>query len=143
MKKFNPSPQLVIDMLSLSTSFVPSWESWHANDLVQQLHRLHIHAVELEYRIPTARYTDIKRALTAADISITSVHNYFPFTATQAQQRPSGDLFNLADLDPEMRKLALSGTIRTIQHANDLETPVVILHCGWVEMDHQIGRAHV
>lgn len=127
-------------MLAISTSFVSSWESFSAQDLIRYLDELSINAVELEYRIPASRYTDIKINLKQANIKVTSVHNFFPYAPLNPLHQPSGDLFNLADLDPDKRKLAVLGTERTIAHANDLEAGSVVLHCGFVEMEHQFQQ---
>lgn len=124
-------------MLAISTSFVPDWESFDGRDLVRLLERWAISAVELEYRIPASRCVDVKINLKRAGITVTSVHNFFPFPDRHKGLRPSGDLFNLADLDPEKRIAAVAGTEQSITHANDLEAGSVVLHCGWVEMDHQ------
>jgi sugar phosphate isomerase/epimerase len=127
-------------MLAISTSFVPSWESFNGQDLIRYLDYLSIGAVELEYRIPVSRCTDVKVNLRQANIQVTSVHNFFPYAPPHPQIRPDGDLFSLADLDPDKRKLALLGTEKSIAHANDLEASSVVLHGGWVEMDHQFQQ---
>lgn len=128
------------NMLAVSTSFIPSWESFNGKDLIRYLDYLSIGAVELEYRIPASKCADVKINLRHANIKVTSVHNFFPYAPPHPHLRPSGDLFSLADLDPNKRKLALLGTERTIAHANDLEAASVVLHCGWVEMDHQFQQ---
>jgi sugar phosphate isomerase/epimerase len=127
-------------MLAISTSFVSSWESFSAKELIRYLDELSINAVELEYRIPASKYTDIKINLKQANIKVTSVHNFFPYAPIYPHLRPSGDLFSLADLDPDKRKLAVLGTQRTIAHANDIEANSVVLHCGFVEMEHQFQQ---
>jgi len=127
-------------MLAISTSFVPSWESFNGQDLIRYLDYLSIRAVELEYRIPASKCTDVKINLRHANIKVTSIHNFFPYAPPRPHLRPSGDLFSLADLDPDKRKMALLGTEKSIVHANDLEASSVVLHCGWVEMDHQFQQ---
>ena len=127
-------------MLAISTSFVSSWESFSAKELIRYLDELSLNAVELEYRIPASKYTDIKINLKQANIKVTSVHNFFPYAPIYPHLRPSGDLFSLSDLDPDKRKLAVLGTERTIAHANDLEANSVVLHCGFVEMEHQFQQ---
>ncbi len=124
-------------MLAISTSFIHSWEFFGPKDLVDLLNRLAISAVELEYRIPMSKYNDLKYHLKLENITITSVHNYFPFIPPTPRMHPSGDLFCLSDLDPDKRKQAVAGTKRTIARANELEAGTVVLHCGRVEMDHQ------
>jgi sugar phosphate isomerase/epimerase len=127
-------------MLAISTSFVPSWESFSGNELIRYLERLSINAVELEYRIPSSKCSDVKINLKHDSIKVTSIHNFFPYAPPNPHIRPSGDLFSLADLDPDKRKLAILGTERSIAHANDLEANSVVLHCGRVEMEHQFQR---
>ena len=64
-----------------------------------------------------------------------SLHNYCPFPALKPKQPPGGDYFKLASLDRSERDLAVEWTTKTIQHADDLEAGLVVLHCGAVEMD--------
>lgn len=89
--------------------------------------------LELEYRLTTSLVADIKKELRPRDLSVVSVHNYCPLPAEMPREMASGDLFNLADLDKEMRLSAVRYTVRTMELTADMEAPAVVLHLGFVE----------
>ncbi len=67
-----------------------------------------------------------------------SIHNYFPIPSIMPHSKGGGDLFLFSHPDKDERQRAVEWTIKTIEHANDLESPVVVLHCGYVEMNTEI-----
>lgn len=120
-------------MLSLSTSFMGG-RIEDGEAVVAALEVFGLPGVELEYRIREKTFYSLGPALRASRLRVTSVHNFFPHPTLFDRLPPNGDLFSLADLDRERRRLAVEWTGRTLEHANDLEAPVVVLHCGRVEM---------
>ncbi len=119
---------------SLSTSF-RSTDLEDADALMALLEPLDIDAVELEYRIPEILFHRLRPALQAARLPVGSIHNFFPHPADRPKLSPSGDLFSLSSIDADIRRLAVAYTRRTIEIANAMETPLVVLHCGAVEME--------
>jgi len=99
---------------------------------------LPIDGVELEYRISKPMLEQMRQPLKQSGLKITSLHNYCPIPSLTPPVKGSGDLFLLSSLEPEERQRAVHWTMRTIENANDLEAPVVILHCGRVEMPTEI-----
>ncbi|MCP4745514.1 MAG: sugar phosphate isomerase/epimerase [Desulfobacteraceae bacterium] len=120
--------------LSLSTSFIAS-ELDDSRQLVKILKHLGVHAVELEYRLKSKLFQELKATLRSERITVTSLHNYCPFPGIIPKARPSGDYFRLSSPDAEERKLAVQWTAKTIQQAHELEASTVVLHCGAVAMD--------
>ena len=131
----------MIMMLSLSTSFI-SGRVDDGQALVEALKAFHVPAVELEYRIREKTFYQMQPALTASGLSVSSVHNFFPHPAVFDKLPTNGNLFSLADCDREQRRLAVEWTGRTIEHASDLGAPVVVLHCGRVEMTPDLDALH-
>ena len=125
-------------MLAISTSFVPSWDSFHGENLVHCLERFNLNAVELEDRIPSSRCDDVKSNLKRAGIKVTSVHNFFPKPEVLPGARPSGDFFLLSSPDRDERNRAVRWTRKTIEHAARLGAQAVVLHCGRVEMKREL-----
>lgn len=121
-------------MLALSTS----WKSKgliNGEILVQALERFDVSGTELDYRIKEAVFRQMKKPLKQSGLRVVSIHNYFPIPAVIPHSKGGGDLFLLSHPDREERQRAIQWTIKTIEHANDLEAKTVILHCGYVEMN--------
>ena len=128
-------------MLSLSTSFIGG-RIEDGQALVEALRSFNVPAVELEYRIREKTFYPMRPALAASGLSVTSVHNFFPHPTVFDKRPANGNLFSLADRDREQRQLAVEWTGRTIEHASDLCAPLVVLHCGRVEMTAEIDALH-
>lgn len=112
------------------------WASAQAEEaawLLDSLAESGLNRLELEYRLTSGLIEGIKKELRPRELSVVSVHNYCPVPADMPREMASGDLFNLADLDKEMRLAAISHTIRTMELAADLEATAVVLHLGFVE----------
>ena len=120
-------------MLAISTS----WKSKQAHSgeaLIDALMNFDISGVELEYRITDVMFQRMREPLKKSGLTVVSLHNFFPAPTHIKKLKPGGDMFSLSHPDREQRQLAVNWTIRTIEHANDLEAPVVVLHCGFVDM---------
>ena len=124
-------------MLALSTS----WKSKQINNgelLIQLIEDFDVTGIELEYRISAAIFRQVKKRLKRSDLKVVSIHNYFPIPDILTRSGGGGDLFLLSHTDKEERQRAIQMTIRSIEHANDLEAFVVILHCGYVAMNAEV-----
>ncbi len=126
-------------MLALSTSWkskgIPNGEA-----LIEALEPFDLNGIELEYRITDKIYHEMKAPLKHSGLDVISIHNFFPFPTHSSFYKGGGDLFRLSDPDKEERQRAILGTIKTIEHANDLESSVVILHCGYVDMKPELDQ---
>ncbi len=126
-------------MLALSTSWISN-DYTNGEALLDRIRRFNITGVELEYRITDAMFRQMRTPLRKSGLKVTSLHNYFPLPPTAPRALANGDLFLLSHPDKEERMRAVEWTGRTIETANDLEAPVVVLHCGCVKMDADAGR---
>jgi sugar phosphate isomerase/epimerase len=119
-------------MLGISTAW---WQdsSLSGDEIVQDILNLDFQGMELEYRVTQSRYQEMKARL-KKDIAVLSVHNYFPKPDDPSVREGGGDLFLLSSTDHDERSRALKYTIKTLEHANDLEVPVVVIHLGRVAM---------
>ena len=126
-------------MFALSTS----WKSRTCSDgdaLVQAVVDAGFDGIELEYRIEAPVFQQMVPALERSGLKVVSIHNYFPIPPIIPHSKGGGDLFLLSHPDKEERLAAIKWSTKTIEHANDLEAIVVVLHCGRVEMTHEMEK---
>jgi sugar phosphate isomerase/epimerase len=125
-------------MIGISTCW---WnlETIQGDRLVSEIIDLGFEGVELEYRITNALYQQMRPQLTRR-LRVLSIHNFFPKPEERAKEQGSGDLFLLSATDRDERSIAVKYTLRTIEHANDLEAQAVVLHLGYVDMLNPIDR---
>ena len=124
-------------MLALSTSWW-SGGSVTAEQMLSDLKKLEITAVELSYRISEDFYRKIKNPLMRSGITVASVHNFFPIPSEKQESTGGGDLFLLSSLQKHERQNAVRFTAKTIKHAGELGAAAVVPHCGFVEMHHEV-----
>jgi sugar phosphate isomerase/epimerase len=126
-------------MIALSTS----WKSKDCRDgdaLVQAVIDAGFDGIELEYRIEAPLFQQMLPALERSGLKVISIHNYFPIPPKIPHSKGGGDLFLLSHPDREERLEAIKWSTKTIEHANDLEAKAVVLHCGRVEMAHEMEK---
>jgi len=126
-------------MIALSTS----WKSKDCRDgdaLVQAVVDAGFGGIELEYRIQAPVFQKMVPALERSNLKVVSIHNYFPIPPIVSHSKGGGDLFLLSHPDKEERLEAIKWSTKTIEHANNLEAIAVVLHCGRVEMTHEMEK---
>ena len=125
-------------MLGISTCW---WDTSfiRADEIVSEILELGFQGVELEYRISNSLYQEMRPYLNKK-LRVLSIHNFFPKPEDRAHGKGSGDLFLLSSTDKDERSRAVTYTIRTIEHANDLEAQAVVLHLGHVDMETTMER---
>jgi sugar phosphate isomerase/epimerase len=128
-------------MLALSTSW-QSGGSVTAEGMFAALQNLEITGIELSYRISEDLYREMQKPLRNSGLTVVSVHNYFPIPSARSDSKGSGDLFLLSSPQKEERQNAIRFTTRSIEHAAELGAGAVILHCGVVEMNHEMQRLY-
>ena len=106
--------------------------------MLAALKNLDVTGIELSYRISEDLYQQIRGPLKRSGLKVVSVHNYFPISAARSDLKGSGDLFLLSSSDPEERQKAIRFTTKSIEHAGELGAAAVVLHCGFVEMNHEM-----
>lgn len=128
-------------MIALSTSFAAG-RFTDGEKLMAALEGFEVTGIELEYRINEKVFHQMKPLLMESLLPVVSIHNFFPVPGIIKSGRGSGDLFALSHPDREERLSAIKWTQRTIEHANDLEVGVVVLHCGRVDVEPGIDQLH-
>jgi len=125
-------------MLGISTCW---WDTSfiQADEIVSEILELGFEGVELEYRISNSLYQEMRPYLNKK-LRVLSIHNFFPKPEIHPTAKGSGDFFLLSSTDKDERLRAVTYTIRTIEHANDLEAQAVVLHLGHVDMENTMER---
>ena len=127
-------------MLALSTTWQPG-SSTTAETMFEAFTHLGIKCVELSYQTSENQYQQLKRLLKPSGLKVVSIHNFFPIPPAKSVKKDSkggGDLFLLSSQDDEERQRAIRYTTKTIEHAAEMDAAAVVLHCGVVEMNHEM-----
>ena len=117
---------------------------WHGRvtqgeEIAEGALELGLDSIELEYRITETQLRQMRPRL-KKDLSVLTIHNYFPYPDNLPNAKPSGDLFLLSSSDKDERLKAIRYSIRTLEHAYDLGAKAVILHLGKVDMPNLISE---
>ena len=124
-------------MIAISTA----WNSMGHEDgarLLAELKDLGFDAVQLDCAITGKLLRQMESQLKT--ISVVSVHNFCPVPLGVPQEDADADLYLLSSQYTDEREEAVKNTIRTIELAADLETPVVVLHLGYVDVNDESQR---
>ncbi|MCB2225325.1 MAG: sugar phosphate isomerase/epimerase [Desulfarculaceae bacterium] len=103
-----------------------------AKAILSALDPIGLPRLELEYRLPRPVIDHLLPEFAARGWRVESLHNFVPLPQGVPRDQASGDLFNLAALDPDERAQAVEYTERTLEIASDLEATGVVLHLGGV-----------
>ena len=120
-------------MFSLSTS----WNSaLHHNgrDLVNEIKRIGLDTIELNFALTEAVVADILSLKEALGIKVSSLHNICPLPEEIEPEEASPDYYSLASPDAEERELAVAAAKNTIRWAKKFGAKAVILHTGRVQI---------
>lgn len=121
-------------MLSLSTAFlIRKHTSWYS--LLEETKNLGFSAVELNVQIPESWLGDIEDSVIKKDIVISSVHNYCPKLDPVPPGRTIYSGYNITSDDTDEQRMAVSGTMRTIEIAARFGAKAVVIHAGEVPTD--------
>jgi len=125
-------------MLAISTSW-KSKEVTNGDTFIELLEYFDIAGIELDYRINEVLFRQMREVLKRSYLNVVSIHNYFPIPTNLPHSKGGGDLFLLSHPDKDERQKAIQMTIRSMEYASDLGAKVVILHCGYVDMDTELS----
>ena len=119
-------------MLGISTCW---WfkRAARGDEIVADILELGLKGVELEYRISNTVFQEMKSRL-KRDITVLSIHNFFPIPEDIPVDKGGGDLFLLSSTDRQERSKSVKYSIKTIEHAHELGARAVVFHLGKVDM---------
>jgi len=116
-------------------SFSTCWNSHRHTDgraLLREIRELGFEYAELSHGTRISLAPGIMEAVQAGDIKISSLHNFCPLPMGVNFAAPN--LYQFSDERPRERELAERYTVKTIEFAARLQAPLVVLHCGSIEM---------
>ena len=118
-------------MYSLSTC----WNSKRHTDgrtMLREIRDLGFAYAELIHGIRLALMPGVVEAVDAGEIKISSLHNFCPLPLGVNHASPN--LYEFSDERSRERELAAKHTLRTLDFAQRVKAPIVVLHLGSMEM---------
>ena len=123
--------------LSLSTNWC-SRRMKDGREIADKALELGFGELELGYNTTLLQVEGFKARLDA--IPVGSVHAFCPVPLSAPQGYP--ELYQLASLDEESRKMAVLQVTRNVVFASDIGADTVVLHAGRVSFDRMFDRIH-
>src|ERR1700690_1191632 len=118
-------------MYSLSTC----WNSKRHTDgraMLREIRDLGFAYAELSHGIRLGLLPGILEAVDAGEIKISSLHNFCPLP--MGVNHASPNLYEFSDERPRERELAVKYTVKTLDFAQRVKAPIVVLHLGSMDL---------
>src|SRR2546421_3027051 len=116
-------------------SFSTCWNSHRHSDgrsMLREIRELGFEYAELSHGTRISLLPGILDAVQAGEIKISSLHNFCPLPMGVNHAAPN--LYQFSAERPRERELAVRHTIKTLEFAQRVGAPVVVLHLGSIEM---------
>ena len=127
-------------------SFSTCWNSGRhtaGDEMLREIKDLGFDRVELGHGIRISLMPGIQKMFEAGEVQFTSLHNFCPLPVEITRASP--DCYKFSAPYSKERERAIKQTFQTIDFAERLGAPFVVLHCGEIEMnpitDELIGLA--
>ena len=117
-------------------SFSTCWNSGRhtaGDEMLREIKDLGFDLVELGHGIRISLMPGIQKMFDAGKVQISSLHNFCPLPVEIMQASP--DCYKFSAAYSKERERAIKQTFQTIDFAERLNAPFVVLHCGEVEMN--------
>ena len=122
-------------------SFSTCWNSKRHTDgraMLREIRDLGFACAELSHGIRLGLLPGILEAVDAGEIKISSLHNFCPLP--MGVNHASPNLYEFSDERPWERELAIKYTIKTLDFAQRVKAPLVVLHLGSMELKDYTGK---
>jgi len=122
-------------------SFSTCWNSARHTDgraMLREIRELGFEYAELSHGIRISLLPGIYEALKAAEIKISSVHNFCPLPV--GVDKPSPNLYEFSSDRERDRQLAIKHTVNTLEFAVKVGAPLVVLHFGRMDLKDYTGK---
>jgi sugar phosphate isomerase/epimerase len=117
-------------------SFSTCWNSWRhtaGDEMLREIVDLGFDRAELGHGIRISLMPGIQEAYDAGKIKFSSLHNFCPLPVEVLGASP--DCYQFSSAHPKERERAVKQTLQTIDFADRLGAPFVVLHLGEVAME--------
>ena len=117
-------------------SFSTCWNSGRhtaGDEMLREIKDLGFNRIELGHGIRLSLMPGIQKMFDAGEVEFTSLHNFCPLPVEIMQASP--DCYKISAAYSKERERAIKQTFQTIDFAERLGAPFVVLHCGEVEMN--------
>jgi sugar phosphate isomerase/epimerase len=122
-------------------SFSTCWNSARHTDgraMLREIRELGFEYAELSHGIRLSLVPGILDAVNAGEIKISSVHNFCPLPVGITE--PSPNLYEFSSDRTRDRQLVLKHTINTLDFAQRVGAPLVVLHFGSMDLKDYTGK---
>ena len=102
---------------------------------LDEIKELGLSNIEVGYNFKRDRLDELVALIPNYGFQVSSLHNYCPLPESAMPNRSVLDCYRLSALDERERAKAVEFTKNTIDTANVLSCPVVVIHAGTVELD--------
>jgi sugar phosphate isomerase/epimerase len=116
-------------------SFSTCWNSHRHTDgraMLREIKDLGFQYAELSHGTRISLLPGILEAVDAGEIKISSLHNFCPLPIGVNSSAPN--LYQFSSERPRERELAERYTMKTLDLAGRVKSPVVVLHCGSIDI---------
>ncbi|HWM24459.1 MAG TPA: TIM barrel protein [Chthoniobacterales bacterium] len=117
-------------------SFSTCWNSGRhtaGDEMLREIKDLGFDRVELGHGIRISLMPGIQKMFDTGEVQFTSLHNFCPLPVEIMQASP--DCYKFSAAYSKERERAIKQTLQTIDFAERLGAPFVVLHCGEIEMN--------
>jgi len=106
--------------------------------MLREIRDLGFGYAELSHGIRLGLVPGVLEAVDAGEIHISSLHNFCPLP--MGVNHASPNLYEFSDERPRERELAIKYTIKTLDFAQRVRAPLVVLHLGSMELKDYTGK---
>jgi sugar phosphate isomerase/epimerase len=100
--------------------------------MLREIRDLGFQYAELSHGIRLSLLPGIIEAVEAGEIKISTLHNFCPLPIGVNHAAPN--IFKFSSPDPRERENAYKHTVKTLEMAQRLNAPLVVLHLGSIQM---------
>jgi len=106
--------------------------------MLHEIRELGFEFAELSHGIRAALVPGILDAVSAGEIKISSVHNFCPLPL--GVEKASPNLYEFSAEKSRDRELAIKHTLKTIEFAQRVKAPLIVLHLGSMDLKDYTGK---
>src|SRR3954469_2810604 len=117
-------------------AFSTCWNSGRhtcGDEMLREIQALGFNLIELGHGIPISLMPGIQKMFDAGEVHFSSVHNFCPLPVELMSA--SSDCYQFSAAGKSERNRAVKQTLQTLDFAERLNAPFVVLHCGSIAMN--------